>query len=61
MAVELLALSPDPWLKSYAAYAIGVLGLTRLAAHLEPWAVDEDPVLRETARQAKVRLRTASA
>jgi ATP:ADP antiporter, AAA family len=59
-AVELLALSPDPWLKSYAAYAIGVLGLTRLAAHLEPWAVDEDPVLRETARQAKLRLRTAN-
>jgi ATP:ADP antiporter, AAA family len=60
-AVELLALSPDPWLKSCAAYAIGVLGLTRLAANLEQWASDEDPVLRETARQAKVRLRTTSA
>jgi AAA family ATP:ADP antiporter len=60
-AVELLALSPDPWLKSCAAYAIGVLGLTRLAGNLERWAADEDPVLRETARQAKVRLRAASA
>ena len=60
-AVELLALSPDPWLKSCAAYAIGVLGLTRLAPNLEQWATDEDPVLREAARQAKVRLRTANA
>jgi ATP:ADP antiporter, AAA family len=60
-AVELLALSPDPWLRSCAAYAIGALGLTHLAPNLERWASDDDPMLRETAQQARVRLRAASA
>jgi hypothetical protein len=60
-AVELLALSPDPWLRSCAAYAIGALGITRLAPQLERWVLDEDPGLREAARRARARLRPASA
>jgi hypothetical protein len=60
-AVALLALSPDPWLKSCAAYAIGALGLAKLAPELDRWSSDEDPLLRETARQAKARLRAARA
>ena len=56
-AVAQLALSPDPWLQACAAYAIGTLGLAELASHLDRWADAPDMLLRETARQAKIKLR----
>jgi len=55
-AVSALAGSGDPWLRSCAAYAIGALGLKTLEAELDAWAEDPDPLLRETVRQAKLRL-----
>jgi AAA family ATP:ADP antiporter len=60
-AVELLALSPEPWLRSCAAYAIGALGLSHLGPTLDKWMTDEDPLLREAARQARVRLGASNA
>ena len=62
-AAELVA-SGDPWLRSCGAYAIGTLGLKTLVDELNRCVTDPDPLVRETARQAKVRLqeaRTASA
>jgi AAA family ATP:ADP antiporter len=56
-AVAQLALSPDPWLQACAAYAIGTLGLAELASHLDHWVDAPDVLLRETARQAKIKLR----
>lgn len=56
-AVAQLALSPDPWLQACAAYAIGTLGLAELASHLDRWTDAPDLLLRETARQAKIKLR----
>jgi ATP:ADP antiporter, AAA family len=56
-AVAALAGSGDPWLKSCAAYAIGTLGLRGLEHELDAWLEDPDPLLRETVRQAKARLR----
>jgi AAA family ATP:ADP antiporter len=56
-AVRLLARSSDPYLKTCAAHAIGVLGLTELAAELDRWALDGDPGLSEAARRARERLR----
>jgi hypothetical protein len=56
-AVAQLALSPDPWLQACAAYAIGTLGLAELAPHLDRWTDAPDLLLRETARQAKIKLR----
>jgi AAA family ATP:ADP antiporter len=58
-AVTMLASSPDPWLQSCAAYAIGVLRLTSLSGELDRFARSEDPLLRETARQAQTRLQAA--
>jgi hypothetical protein len=55
-AVAALAGSGDPWLKSCAAYAIGALGLKGLESELDAWRDDPDPLLRETVRQAKLRL-----
>jgi AAA family ATP:ADP antiporter len=55
-AVEALASTGDPWLRSCAAYAIGALGLHALTHHLEAWAEDPDPLLRESVRQARVKL-----
>ena len=55
-AVAELVSSDDPWLKACGAYAIGTLGLTSLLAQLEACLNHPDPLLRETARQAKVRL-----
>ncbi len=55
-AVAALVQSDDPWLKSCGAYAIGSLGLRNLAHELESCLTHPDPLLRETARQAKVRL-----
>jgi AAA family ATP:ADP antiporter len=55
-AVSMLLVSEDPWLKSCAAYAIGTLGLKSLEAELDKWIDAPDPLLRETARQAKEQL-----
>lgn len=57
-AVAALVASEDPWLKSCGAYAIGTLRLFSLAEKLEDCLTHDDPLLRETARQAKVRLAT---
>jgi len=51
-AVELLARSPDPWLQSCAAYAIGAFSLRSLAPFLDAWQQSDDPLLKETAAQA---------
>jgi AAA family ATP:ADP antiporter len=55
-AVEAMARSDDPWLKACAAYAIGTLRMHELAGELRRWLDDPDPLLRETARAAGVRL-----
>jgi HEAT repeat protein len=55
-AVEALAGTGDPWLRSCAAYAIGARGLRSLDKHLEAWSRDPDPLVRETVRQARAKL-----
>jgi hypothetical protein len=55
-AVAALVASDDPWLKSCGAYAVGALGLKSLEDHLNRCLNDSDPLLRETARAAKLRL-----
>jgi AAA family ATP:ADP antiporter len=55
-AVVALASTGDPWLRSCAAYAIGALGLSELAPQLDAWGEDPDPLLRESVRQARVKL-----
>lgn len=63
-AAAALVASDDPWLRSCGAYAIGTLGLTALTNELNRCATDPDPLVRETARQATLRLqkpRAASA
>jgi hypothetical protein len=59
-AVAELVASDDPWLKSCGAYAIGSLGLLTLEAELDRCLEHPDPLLRETARAAKIRLEDAS-
>jgi AAA family ATP:ADP antiporter len=60
-AVAALVFSSDPWLKSCGAYAIGTLGIRSLEHALDECLEHEDPLLRETARQAKLRLAAAPA
>ncbi len=60
-AIEVMALSQDPWLRSCAAYAMGEMRLTRFAATLDEWAQDSDPLLRATAVDAREKLRHAAA
>lgn len=48
--------NPEPWLKSCAAYTIGILNLTSLEDKLDECLEHPDPLLRETAKQAKQRL-----
>ena len=55
-AVTALVLSEDPWLKSCGAYAIGSLGMVTLEKELDRCLDHQDPLLRETARAAKLRL-----
>jgi ATP:ADP antiporter, AAA family len=55
-AVAALVASGDPWLKSCGAYAIGTLGMKSLEKELNRCLADSDPLLRETARAAKLRL-----
>ncbi|MBI3484672.1 MAG: hypothetical protein HY012_05910, partial [Acidobacteria bacterium] len=52
--------SDDPWLKSCGAYAIGTLGLKSLEYFLDDCLTHSDPLLRETARWAKLRLASSS-
>jgi ATP:ADP antiporter, AAA family len=60
-AVAELVASDDPWLKSCGAYAIGTLGLSSLQVELAKCLEHPDPLLRETARAAKLRLETPAA
>ena len=55
-AVSALIASTDPWLRSCGAYAIGALGLTRLAGELDRLEAGGDALLKETVRQARARL-----
>jgi hypothetical protein len=55
VVAELVA-SDDPWLKSCGAYAIGTFAIKSLEAELGPCLESSDPLLRETARAAKLRL-----
>ncbi len=60
-AVELLITSDDPWLRTCGAHAIGALGMSSLARHLEPCLAAHDRDLREAARNAKHRLQARAA
>jgi ATP:ADP antiporter, AAA family len=60
-AVAALVASEDPWLKSCGAYAIGTLGMKSLERDLDRCLGDSDPLLRETARAAKLRLQEITA
>jgi hypothetical protein len=60
-AVEVLALSRDPWLQSCAAYAIGELRLAHFAETVDRWAEDADPLLRATAVAAREKLKAHAA
>jgi hypothetical protein len=59
-AVAALVGSDDPWLKSCGAYAIGTLGLKSLEKYLDECLAHSDPLLRETARWAKLRLASST-
>jgi HEAT repeat protein len=59
-AIEVMALSDDPWLRSCAAYAMGEMRLTRFAGRLDEWAEHADPLLRATALDAREKLRHAA-
>jgi ATP:ADP antiporter, AAA family len=60
-AVAALACSEDSWLRSCGAYAIGALGIKSLEDQLNRCLTDSDPLLRETARTAKLRLEQLAA
>ncbi len=60
-AIEVMAQSEDPWLRSCAAYAMGEMRLTRFAEQLDEWAQEgTDPLLRATAVDAREKLRHAA-
>jgi AAA family ATP:ADP antiporter len=60
-AVAELVSSYDPWLKSCGAYAVGKFGIKSLEAELKRCLEHPDPLLRETARTAKLRLEALAA
>jgi ATP:ADP antiporter, AAA family len=60
-AAAALVASDDPWLRSCGAYAIGTLGLNSLFDDLNRCLTDPDPLVRETARLAKLRLEATRA
>jgi ATP:ADP antiporter, AAA family len=60
-AVAELMASDDPWLKSCGAYAIGTFAIKSLEVELTRCLEDPDPLLRETARAAKLRLEALAA
>jgi AAA family ATP:ADP antiporter len=55
-AVAELVASDDPWLKSCGAYAIGTFAIRSLEVELGQCLEHPDPLLRETARAAKLHL-----
>ncbi len=55
-AVAALVTCDNPWLRSCGAYAIGTFGMRSLEGELNRCLNDTDPLLRETARAAKLRL-----
>ena len=55
-AVRMLLQSDDPWLKSCGAYAVGALGLNALLPELDALQTASDPLLRETAKQARAKV-----
>ena len=55
-AVGTLLASEDPWLRSCAVYAVGVLHLQRLEPELHKFASATDPALRDTVHTALQRL-----
>jgi len=60
-AVAELVASDDPWLKSCGAYAIGTFAIKSLAGELGQCLEHPDPLLRETALAAKLRLEALAA
>ena len=56
-AVETLLSSEDPWLRSSAIYAVGALQLRSLEGELTRFDNDADPVLKQSVRAARRRLR----
>ena len=60
-AIEVMAMTDDPWLRACAAYAMGEIRLARFAPILDQWATDNDPLLRATAIDAREKLRHAAA
>jgi AAA family ATP:ADP antiporter len=59
-AVSELVSSEDPWLKSCGVYAIGSFHMNSLAGELDRCLGHADPLLRETARAAKLRLKNVN-
>jgi ATP:ADP antiporter, AAA family len=55
-AVLTLITSDDPWLRSCGAYAAGIFQFRSLESHLDRCLEDSDPLLRQTAIEAKRRL-----
>jgi hypothetical protein len=55
-AIKELISNEDPWLKTCGAYAIGSFRMKSMAGELESCLSQADPLLRETARAAKLRL-----
>jgi AAA family ATP:ADP antiporter len=55
-AAKALLQSDDAWLQSCGAYAVGVLGILELEGQLDRCLQHTHPLLRETARQAKLHL-----
>ena len=60
-AVAELVASDDPWLKSCGAYAIGTFAIKSLEVELGKCLEYPAPLLRETARTAKLRLEAPAA
>ncbi len=60
-AIAVLMASNDPCLRSCGAYAVGIFGLKSLEHELNRCLDHPDPLLRETARQAKLRLQGSQA
>jgi len=56
-AVETLLSSEDPWLRSSAIYAVGALQLHTLEGELDRFDNDSDPVLRQSVRATRRRLK----
>jgi AAA family ATP:ADP antiporter len=56
-AVETLLSSEDPWLRSSAIYAVGALQLHSLSGELARFDNDPDPVLKQSVRAARRRLK----